>query len=190
MRPYGRAGWSVLAGLIGGLLVVACAPSASVSPSRPEASPIPTVIATVVATAEATTSSAPPPTAEPSDPPMPLPPDALLAVEGGDPVVGALGTFTWMNGGSASPWLPGTPMHVGIAERLTLTLVDGVGIDRWTVRRSAPASLGVDAVGMADGTGEPLTFDAPPAGTWSVYVDVRFAGGLGSAAYFWLISVD
>jgi hypothetical protein len=145
-----------------------------------------------------TATPAPEPTAvgtqprpsEPSESPIPLPPDASLAVEGGDPVAGALGGFSWMDSGSASPWLPGTPLHVGSGERLTLTLADRTGIAGWTVRRSAPATLGVDSIGMAEGSGEPLTFDAPPTGTWSVDVELQFARGLGSAAYFWLITTD
>ena len=49
------------------------------------------------------------------------PPAASLAVEGGDPVTGQLGTFTWGDGGSDSPWLPGAPIAVGTGEQLTVT---------------------------------------------------------------------
>src|SRR6266576_2728071 len=41
------------------------------------------------------------------------PPSAALAADGGDPVVGQLGTYTWLDGGSDSPWLPGTTIAVG-----------------------------------------------------------------------------
>src|SRR5688500_217654 len=50
------------------------------------------------------------------------PPDAFLAVEGGDPVVGQLGTYVWLDTGSDSPWLPGAPLAVGAGEPLTLGL--------------------------------------------------------------------
>lgn len=120
---------------------------------------------------------------------MTEPPAALLVVEGGDPVVGQLGSFTWENGGSDSPWLPGAPIHVGAGEQLTLTLANPVGVADWTVSR-APESDGSGEVGVAQGSGEPVAFLAPPIGTWSVYVGVRFAGNRGDAAYFWQIQVD
>jgi hypothetical protein len=43
---------------------------------------------------------------------------------------------------------------------------------------------------MGEGSGEPITFDAPPSGSWSVGVSVLFVDNLGSAAYYWLIEVD
>ena len=55
------------------------------------------------------------------------PPAASLAVEGGDPVTGQLGTFTWGDGGSDSPWLPGSPIAVGTGERLTVSIAGAVG---------------------------------------------------------------
>ena len=56
------------------------------------------------------------PVAHPAPPARPSrsraePPAATLAVEGGDPVAGQLGSFTWNGGGSDSPWLPGAPTH-------------------------------------------------------------------------------
>ena len=35
----------------------------------------------------------------------------------------------------------------------------------------------------------PIAFPAPPAGSWSVQVTVDFAGGLGSATYYWHLDV-
>jgi len=176
--------------------VMACSAVAhSTSPSatpagagtaRPSVADIPSSApSSAIATAEP--SSPAPSTPEP---PMPEPPAASLQVEGGDPVVGALGGFTWMNGGSAAPWLPGRPIHVGRGEQLTFALAEPVAVAAWTVSRSPGAAVGTDIVGMADGTGEPLTFDAPPAGSWSIAVDVTFEDNLGSAAYFWLVAVD
>jgi hypothetical protein len=154
--------------------------------ARPSVADIPSPTpSSVIATAEPTSPAPPTP-----EPPMPEPPAASLQVEGGDPVIGALGAFTWMNGGSAAPWLPGRPIHVGRGEQLTFALAESVAIASWTVSRSPGAAVGTDIVGMADGTGEPLTFDAPPTGSWSVAVEVRFEDNLGSAAYFWLVEVD
>ena len=121
---------------------------------------------------------------------MPEPPSAALAVEGGDPVVGELGSFSWDNSGSDSPWLPGTRMHVGSGERLTLRLANDVPIDRWTVTRTPGATFGSELVGVADGSGRSVTFAAPARGSWSVQVVLWFAHELGSAAYYWLITVD
>lgn len=122
---------------------------------------------------------------------MPEPPAASIAVEGGDAVVGQLGSFGWKNGGSDAPWLDGNPIHVGAGERLLLTLAEPVAIDTWRVSRVLPGSRdGMGSVGMAEGSGEPVAFVAPPSGSWSVNVNVLFADNLGSAAYYWRIDVD
>jgi hypothetical protein len=125
-----------------------------------------------------------------TEPPMAEPPAASVSVEGGDAVAGELGSFTWQNSGSDGPWLPGSPIRVGIGEPLTLTLADPVGIANWAVSRAPAGADGSGVIGMAEGTGEPVTFDAPPAGSWSVHIDVWFADNLGSAAYYWLMAVD
>ena len=62
---------------------------------------------------------APPPTGDPTRRPSTAvagvvsaePPAATLAAEGGDPVAGQLGSYTWAGGGSDSPWLPGRTDH-------------------------------------------------------------------------------
>jgi hypothetical protein len=123
--------------------------------------------------------------------PMAEPPTASVAVEGGDPVVGQLGTFTWENGGSDAPWLDGSPIHVGAGERLFMTLAEPVALDEWSVSRVPPGNRdGIGAVSMDEGPGGVVTFQAPPIGNWSVGVRVRFAGKLGTALYYWLIEVD
>jgi hypothetical protein len=122
---------------------------------------------------------------------MAEPPAASLAVDGGDPVIGQLGTFTWENGGSDSPWLNGSPIHVGAGEQLFMALDDPIALDTWTVSRVTPGNRdGIGAVPIADQRGGVVTFSAPPIGTWSVQVRVRFAGNLGTALYYWLIEVD
>jgi hypothetical protein len=47
---------------------------------------------------------------------------------------------------------------------------------------------GSGAIGLGT-SGPPISFDAPPAGSWSVQVIVDFADGLGSGTYYWLVTV-
>ncbi len=125
------------------------------------------------------------------EPAMAEPPAASVAVEGGDPVVGQLGTFTWENGGSGAPWLNGSPIHVGSGERFALTLAGPLEIAEWSVSRVMPGNRdGTGALAMEAGSGWPVLFDAPPSGTWSVQVKVRFANDRGDALYYWMIDVD
>ena len=174
--------WSVhrfvFAILAVGLLASACAtagPSGSVAPSGPAATPPPT---------EGVATPSPAGSRLATEPPA-----ATLAVEGGDPVTGQLGTFIWGDGGSDSPWLPGSPITVGAGERLTVTIADGVGIATWSAKRVASRTTdGSGAVGLGTG-GPPIAFDAPGIGSWSVVVTVDFDGGLGSASYYWLVTV-
>lgn len=141
-------------------------------------------------------SSAPAPsiqaTAEPSTeaPAIPLPPDAALAVEGGDPVIGELGSFSWQNTGSGSPWLRGAPMRVGRGEVIFMALSEPIRLANWTVGRTRAATPGDGIEGVAEGVGGMVRFPAPPSGSWSLNVDVWFADGLGSASWYWLIEVE
>lgn len=170
-------------------LTTACTaarPGASAAGSVPlaVASAVPSAVASIVVSAVAS------PTVEASQSPSSAePPTASLAAEGGDPVVGQLGSFTWNGGGSDSPWLPGAPLAVGAGERLTVTLTGGVGSADWSARRvPAGTANGSGAVGLGGGPA-PVAFAAPGPGSWSVQVLVRFAGGLGSAAYYWQFTV-
>jgi hypothetical protein len=117
------------------------------------------------------------------------PPDAALAAEGGDGVTGQLGSFTWNGGGSDSPWLPGTPVDVGAGEPLIVTVADNVVVSDWSARRvPAGTANGSGAVSLGGGQA-PITFRAPDPGSWSVQVLARFAGGIGSASYYWQVTV-
>ncbi|MEA2609608.1 MAG: hypothetical protein QOJ75_1851 [Chloroflexota bacterium] len=135
------------------------------------------------------------PTVEPSASPAAeasraQPPRASIAVDGGDPVEGQLGSYSWFGQGSDAPWLDGRPIHIGAGERLTLTLADPVAVVNWTASRVQPGNRdGFGAVGMGQGSGSPVAFDAPPPGSWSVGVTVWFGGNRGSAAYYWLVEV-
>lgn len=115
------------------------------------------------------------------------PPAATLVVEGGDPVVGQLGTYTWAGGGSASPWLPGAPMAVGAQETLTLAVQPRVAISDWKARIAPAVGDGAGAIVIATGTGSPV-LGAPKAGSWTLAVTVGF-GELGSATYAWRLDV-
>lgn len=120
------------------------------------------------------------------------PPAASLSVEGGDPVTGQLGTFTWGDGGSDSPWLPGSPIDVGAGERLTVTILAPIGVATWSAKRIAAGSAGgsgaTGPTGLGTG-GPPIAFGAPETGSWSIQVTVDFDGGLGSGTYYWLVTV-
>jgi len=172
--------WSVLAILPAALVVSACATAGSSGSVAPSVAPASSAAA--ASPPAASPGSASPATAS-------EPPAAMLAVEGGDPVTGQLGTFTWGDGGSDSPWLPGAPIAVGTGEQLTVTIGDGVGVATWSARRvPAGTTDGSGAVGLGT-DGPPIAFGAPETGSWSVQVTVDFDGGLGSASYYWLVTV-
>ena len=189
-----RLGQSAALAIGVGVLLSACAP---VVPGWRELLPGSNAIATADESSEPQTTApaAPVPTtsvpAIPGSPATPLPPDALISVEGGDPVAGALGSFTWRESGSDSPWLPGAPIHVGQGEQLVVSLAGPIAIANWTAARTRPGSLdGSTAIGLGEGRGDLPQFRAPPPGSWSVQVVVWFAANQGSAAYYWLVEVD
>ena len=157
-------------------------PPLAASPTQTAASPAPTIERSPASSAGSSTATGP----MPAD----APPAASLRVEGGDPVAGQVGSYTWAGAGSDSPWLPGARIRVGAGERLSLTLAPAIAIGRWSARRITPGSLdGAGAVSLGEGRGAPIGFAAPGPGTWSVQVAVQFAGELGSATYYWLVEV-
>jgi len=158
--------------------------------SSPEAAVSPSLPAVATAAAATATAVAPTMTPEPPAPTLAEPPAATLAAEGGDPVAGSLGSFTWGDGGSDSPWLPGAQIKVGSGESLTLTLAGDVPVTDWAAKRvPAGTTDGAGAVAVGAGSAAPITFKAPGPGRWSVQVVVNFGEDLGSAAYYWEISV-
>jgi hypothetical protein len=118
------------------------------------------------------------------------PPVAAVAAQGGDPTDGQLGTYTWGDGGSDAPWLPGARIAVGAGEPLTVTFRPETTIGRWSAR-TVPASADgpAGATILAHGSGRPQ-FIAPGGGTWTVEVRVVFANAAGEASYFWQLAVD
>ena len=171
-----------------GLVVVGCAGPAPVSPRPSPPSPSPSPSPT--SQPAATVAPASPMQSAPPAVPGATPPDASLAAEGGDPVTAQLGTYTWRETGSDSPWLPGAPIAIGAGEPLTVTLEPAIAIESWRARLvPATADGPAGAVVLGQGSG-PLVFGAPAPGGWTVEVAVVFADGLGKASYFWGLEVS
>ena len=118
------------------------------------------------------------------------PPVAALAAEGGDPTDGQLGTYTWGNGGSDAPWLPGARIAVGAGEPLTVTFRPETTIDTWAARAAPVTADGpAGAATLGQGSGRPR-FMAPGGGTWTLEVSVVFGNAAEKASYFWQLAVD
>ena len=150
------------------------------------ASAVATTSPAVTASAEVISELTPGPTVAGID----SPPEALLAVEGGDPVMGQLGTSTWKNGGSDAPWLRGAPITVGAGEPLTVTFLPGIDVASWRTRYVPAASDGQSGgASLGEGVGQP-TFRAPAAGSWTVDVTVEFKVENGRADYYWRLDVQ
>lgn len=167
-----------LVALVVVLVVAGCGPAATASPTT-AGTPVPSPSgATPSAVASAVGS---PVTAA-------LPPNASLAAEGGDPVVGQLGSFTWGDGGSDSPWLPGSPIAVGTGEPLLVTLGDDTAVAAWTaVRAPADSTTGSGGVAAGEGSGV-IGFAIGEPGRWTVAVTIGFVAG-GSATWYWRLEV-
>src|SRR3954452_7640141 len=103
MRPPAMTAIVIIAvlalGCSGPVGVTSSPPPATVAAAAPSDS-------AVAATATAVAAASPSAGRQAAD----TPPEATLAVEGGDPVAGKLGTYIWADGGSDSPWLPGAPI--------------------------------------------------------------------------------
>ena len=191
--------WRAALALISiGLIVGACARVEATPGTSPGASPAGAALASATdrgspgPSRAGSQSPATSPSPSPAGTPSPAePPGASLAVDGGEPVEGQLGTFTWQNAGSDAPWLDGNAIRVGAGERLTLSFVDPIGVANWTASRVPPGNRdGSGAIGMGEGSAGPVAFDAPPRGSWSMNVDVWFSDNLGSASYYWLVDVE
>lgn len=170
---------SLVVVLVVALVVVACGrgtpPAAATAADSPASAP---PVATSTAVASAIRSPAT----------SALPPEASLAAEGGDPVVGQLGSFTWGDGGSDSPWLPGAPIAVGAGEPLSVTLGDATPIGAWTaVRAPADSTTGAGAAEAGEGSGV-IGFAIDQPGRWTIAVTIGFLQG-GSATWYWQLEV-
>jgi len=117
------------------------------------------------------------------------PPQAIIAVEGGDPVDGQVGSYVWRETGSDAPWLPGAPLAAGAGESLRVGLVPPAAIGAWRARY-VPAGRhdATGAIALGDGVGPPM-FPVPPIGLWTVEVQVDLRTSRGSASYYWQVDV-
>jgi hypothetical protein len=172
-------------GSTGGSAGAPTSPGPTVEPTGTAAPATVTPTASVASSADpASTGSAGPST------PASEPPSATLAADGGEPAIGQLGSYTWLDAGSDSPWLSGTPLTVAAGEPLTVTVGGGVAVADWSARRvTAGTTNGTGAVALGQAAGPPVAFAAPATGTWSVQVTVLFANDLGSATYYWRLVV-
>ncbi len=102
------------------------------------------------------------------------PPTALAAVEGGDPVAGQLGTYTWGATGSDSPWLPGAPIRVGTGEIADdQPRADRSAWRRWTARSVPLGQDGPDgAIALGQGPPPVRFIELPPPGAWTVELSI------------------
>lgn len=137
-------------------------------------------------------SPSPAASTEPPAEPGAAPPAALLLVGDRFPVAGQLGTYIWRDGGSSSPWLPGTRAALPANVPLAFQFDVAVPIVRWNVRYVEAGVEGPNgAVVLGEGLirGRVLESDVLPRGAWTVELRVSFANGLGNAIYFWEIIV-
>lgn len=146
-------------------------------------SPAPTATPAGVAATPGPTVQSPP--AQPGD----APPDVALLVAGRDPLVGALGGYTWLDSGSDAPWLKGTPGGVPPDRPLQFGLARDVPIDSWSAAYAASGDpFPAKPIPLAP-SGAPLEVVPPPAGTWTVVLRVTFGQGLGDAVFYWSLTV-
>ena len=170
------------------LLALATVSAACASPGASgPTSALPTQTSSATASAKsAATATAQPPASATTD----GPPAATLEVEGGEPVVGQLGPYTWGETGTATGWLRGAPITIGVGEELVLGLDPALPIDSWTARYVPyAADSPADAIPLGEGSDAPR-FAGPPAGAWTVEVSLVFAADLGEARYAWAVQVE
>jgi hypothetical protein len=117
------------------------------------------------------------------------PPDVALLVAGRDPLVGALGGYTWLDGGSDAPWLRGTPGGVSPDRPLQFGLARDLPIDTWSAAYAAGGDPFPGQLFPLAPSGSPLEVVPPPVGTWTVVLRLTFGQGLGEAAYYWSLTV-
>ena len=126
-----------------------------------------------------------------------LPPAGVLLTAAGDEIPGILGSWTFENSGSDSPWLsarglPGVRAVAG--SRLRVRLAGGQPIGAWSARAAAATDTrGQRPIDMgAREVGEPpldeLTLEVLPPGRWVLAVRLELADGRGDVTCYWLVS--
>jgi hypothetical protein len=156
----------------------------------PAVLPAPSAAATPAPSAAAT--PAPSAAATPAPTEIPGPPAAALAPIGTGAIPGELGGFTWRGMGSDAPWLvPPAGQGVRDAGPYAVTFVPPILVERWSAVWAPVVGGTAGAVaGSEQGGREPMVLEGPDRpGTWSLQVDVRFAGG-DRCAYYWRLEVS
>jgi hypothetical protein len=118
------------------------------------------------------------------------PPDATL-VAGRDRHAGEAGSWFWSGMSNDAPWLPAIALeHATIPSGpVAVELEGGAEAESWSAQAATAADFqGAELTDLGNGTGGPA-FDTPGPGDWVLAVSVRFAGGVGSATYYWSVTV-
>jgi hypothetical protein len=123
------------------------------------------------------------------------PPAAELSVDGAPAVAGELGSYRYLGRGSDSPWLPAAmlqPVQVNAAgDPLVVRLANGEPIagGRARVARAADTQgTQTEALGLSLEQQSVVIF-GPGSGSWVLAVELDYADGAGSGAYFWRLEV-
>ena len=127
-----------------------------------------------------------------------LPPLALLSVDGGEPMTGALGTYVYEGSGSDAPWLPAAslePVQVPAGATLELTLESASAFVSWSAQVAAAEDVrGESRTGLGQSEGsermKSAAFASPEAGQWVLAVRVFYPDDRGDAFLFWLLDVS
>ncbi len=120
----------------------------------------------------------------------PAPPAASLAADGGDPVPGDLGSYTWRGGGSDAPWIivparraarSGPPYRIDLDPPL-------VPVTWRVVWAPIENGLAGQIQGHEQGTGTGIMLTGPRGpGPWSLRLEVDF-GPAGRATWYWRLA--
>lgn len=186
-----RTGSVPCLGLLVAIVVVGCSGGGLPASSTPAAVPANTVTEVPALTPTPAVSPAPSTATTSAPTEIPGPPAAALTPIAGDAIPGELGSFTWRGMGSDAPWLaPPAGQAVRDTGPFSVTFTPPVPVERW-VAGWAPVVDGTagGVAGSEQGGRGPVVLDGPDRpGSWSLQVDVRFAGG-GSCAYYWRFEV-
>ncbi len=175
----------VLLMVLGGCVAPPGAPAGRASPSTPSTG------------GPGSPAARPTPDIAGSPPGSRLPPPAVLAGGDGGPVTGALGSWTFENDGSDSPWLPAAALseiQAAPGARLTVQLAGGEPIGTWSAQVAPAADTSGERPSGAGGRDEaepPLAsvaLETLPAGRWVLAVRLQLADGRGDATWYWLVS--
>ena len=179
----------VLAGLAAG-----CGTGGTPSPGSPSIEPATSspVAASPTTTPVASASGPAAPTPVPADT-LTEPPAAALVGETlpGTPVAGALGSFTWVDEGSDSPWIvPPTGVAAAPGIPVSVAFDPPAAASSWIARWAPVTATGAgDVDTFAEGT-EQVTIVTPDTpGAWSLQVEARFGEGW-SATWYWRVDVE